>query len=1500
MPTWDAFRFKYQGEAMQRERFEDLARALFCHKYGLRHGIYQCYNHAGNETVTVSDGSDVIGFNAKFFNDSIDIKQIIHSIETVHEYYPDQTKMLIYTNQSFGNPKKGNAKTAQQKLVDDKATDCGMIVEWISDKMILDQVMQVDWIYDYFFSVESIYEQIIHKETNNTNSIFAPIRSSIDNGNVTIKIPFDTECSKIIKIIDEKQHAVIFGEGGTGKTALLKDLWERLANRYPFCIRKAQDLKRASLDEIFKDGIDSFIKTFEDCEQKIFVIDSAERLQDLYETNSIDSVICALKDAGWSLLFTVRNGYLNELNEDLQYKFQIKPELIEIDTLAVETLEQLAKENSICLPQNLAFRERLCNLFYLSQYLRFYDSIDTSAGYNKFVEQIWKERIVGRCSKNGISLKRESLFKSFIKKRVEADRFYLNPLLFEAEPLQSLLDDEILGRNEHGTYITHDIYEEWGLSRIINDKWEFKESIADFFNNMEKSLLVRKEFRGWLSDKVDNDNGVLKLVIESVRKDEIDCVWKDEIFVGILQSTCASKFLRDYREMLLEDDAKLLNRIVFLLQLACKRLDKIITTDDFDYPLYVPIGPGWEAVIHLLYEIKDQNVPVKYRNKVLKEWTHIHKNGNTTREAGLMALDVWKLTENPNAVYLDRATESEWCGIVIGSAKEIREELSELVKRVVTNRWTHHGKPYYKLSHYILSHPTDSINLYAAIPLETMLLMNAFWKQQVVKNSVYVEHVSYHRNDVFGLNTDEVEYGYGPASALQTPIYYLLCFKPIETIQYVIEFVNYSISSLQNNAKEKNELEEVHIWLNGGTEKKQVGNYALWGIYRGACHIVMPEILQSIHMALEKFLLELADDDKYTEYLKKLFDIILMQSESVSLTAVVASVVMAHRETFWMYALNLFRTPELFHWDSIRLQDEGHLKWFYNMSRYQDRMAGDERIATLDQSYRKSCLESLCVELQYFRTESMPKDVAEKVGAEINAIIDRHFEDAKQLPLDERNVREILLYRMDRRKHKPNVTKSDSSRFMIDFNPQLPEKLIKESEETYKELIQSMRFSNLFTWCSMKAEGNEKASVYKEYEENPLLAIEGAREMLPMIQKDTLFLPLDQYVPSNVAGVMVRFYSELLNDADLDFCRDIIEQKLEDALQPNYWVQMSDGVESCAHAVPKLIELFPKQTDTYTNTLVGLLHNQKDVGEYKRVCDYVIETLSEYDNIALTVSVIKKYISSFQDDIDTESAEVLLELIPNNTNNEYLLGKVKDMSVKFAQTLRKENYLSQPRDHKYYDRHFYLYNAYASFLLNRPITDIQVYLDPFIKELNENDHSALFIQSIIFTEDKLRKNDAFWKIWELLYSCVLAEGRYYDGEVLGTYLFAGNYIGKAKEWHSLNKENIWVFDRITKDCGGIPVVLYSVAKNMNYLTSRFKEKGIEWMYAITSNYPDLELRGRESNTIFYMESFLGKYVRINRHAIKRDKEKRDKFVNILTFMVERNSVQAYMLRDMIA
>ena len=72
MPSWDCFIAKYPTEKLQRKRFEDLARCLFCRRYNICYGISQCVNHMGNETETIIVDGEGIGFLAKYFGTEID------------------------------------------------------------------------------------------------------------------------------------------------------------------------------------------------------------------------------------------------------------------------------------------------------------------------------------------------------------------------------------------------------------------------------------------------------------------------------------------------------------------------------------------------------------------------------------------------------------------------------------------------------------------------------------------------------------------------------------------------------------------------------------------------------------------------------------------------------------------------------------------------------------------------------------------------------------------------------------------------------------------------------------------------------------------------------------------------------------------------------------------------------------------------------------------------------------------------------------------------------------------------------------------------------------------------------------------------------------------------------------------------------------------------------------------------------------------------------------
>ena len=120
-----------------------------------------------------------------------------------------------------------------------------------------------------------------------------------------------------------------------------------------------------------------------------------------------------------------------------------------------------------------------------------------------------------------------------------------------------------------------------------------------------------------------------------------------------------------------------------------------------------------------------------------------------------------------------------------------------------------------------------------------------------------------------------------------------------------------------------------------------------------------------------------------------------------------------------------------------------------------------------------------------------------------------------------------------------------------------------------------------------------------------------------------------------------------------------------------------------------------------------------------------------------------------------------------------------------------------------------------------------------------------------------------------------------------------------KSWHSLTIENIDFYSTVSKELGQIPAVLYSVSRVLYTIGSNFQNAGIEWLNTIVSNNHVLELFDLESNTLFYIECFMRKYILENRENIKRDNRLKQKVINILSFIIEKGSMRGYQLRESI-
>lgn len=559
-PSWDTFNYKHG--ANKQDALENLARALFCEQFGISTGIFQRINHAGNETNTITKNGDVIGFQAKYFEHTINEAQIRKSIDAAHEVNPRQTKLYLYTNMMFGNPPKGNSITEKEKKLNEYAQSRSMEIEWVVGPMILDQAAKITWIREMFFEIGPNMETLVKDEQSHSDSLLASICDRIAYGGQVIKFDRHTFVKTIFDTINKHEHLVIHGEGGAGKTAVIKDFYNRYSKKFPICVRKAQELNVAGISDIFKHtsnyDLSQFIEAYSRDEKKVFIIDSAERLQDIEDDDHIKLLLQKLTEAGWSIVFTVRSVYVEDLRSDLQYTYHLECKIISLNNISEQELNECALQNHFHLPRNVRFKDRLKNLFYLDLYLQLYDADNLDETYTSFIKRAWIEKIAGRVRKNGLDTQREKCFFEIIWERVNSGRFYLRPDGYTDEAAYALKCDEVIAVEEDkGLFITHDIYEEWGLNHILELEWVHRESIPQFFSKIGSSLLMRRAFRSWLSDKIDENRLDINNLVDFVFKPELDSFWRDEILVSMLRSEYAEAFFKEHKEILLTDNAKL-------------------------------------------------------------------------------------------------------------------------------------------------------------------------------------------------------------------------------------------------------------------------------------------------------------------------------------------------------------------------------------------------------------------------------------------------------------------------------------------------------------------------------------------------------------------------------------------------------------------------------------------------------------------------------------------------------------------------------------------------------------------------------------------------------------------------------------------------------------------------------------------------------------------------------------------------------------------------------
>jgi hypothetical protein len=1388
--NWKIFGLKFDNR--ETWAFEQMSYLLFCAEFNSRIGLFRYKNQTGIETEPIEKDGKYYGFQSKYYTTSVvsNKEDIIDSIKKAKSKNKQLDELFFYINQELSESTTKSKKKSQYHLDIEKAAKAeGINIQWRVPSHFELQLSLPDnkYINDIFFSLEPNQGDLLDEISKHNENILQAIQTEISFGDKQIKIDRSSVVEAIANTSQSKKNIIISGEGGCGKTAIFKEYYNSYFNKIPICVFKANELNVNHINDIFhfdhKFTFVQFLNTYKDEPLKIFVIDSAEKLAEISNNDILTTLIQKLKENAWNIIFTTRYAYLNDLTFHIKENYQLPFEVNNVSLIGADELKSIADEFKFSLPDNQKFVERLRNLFYLREYVQQYSNIDKQGNYNGFIDLLWKKKIQNTVQKDNLHLERERCIISIAKQRCETGRFYINANSLPQTALFQLKQDEILGYDDthNGYFITHDIYEEWTLDKIVSRSFSNNSNIKDFFDDLGNSLPIRRAFRLWLSDHLSENSKEIENFIQSAFTNvDVTQFWKDEILVSVLLSDYSETFFNFFEKEIIANDFKILKRILFLLRIACTDISEIQNIE-----IIKPKGKGWEEVITLIYKHKadflDNNLKIVL--PVLTDWCEFNKVGKTTWYSGLLVLSIVQKTENEENFFIQDGAEENILKVIFNAANELKEELKEIFEKVIANKWSNNRDPYQGLCSKILEKPYLAIELIKTLPLHVIQLCDLFWQKQPKKHDRY----GYDRDSMesrYGL-TEKHKFNYFPSSAYQTPIYWLLQIEFYKTLDFIIDFTNRAVESYSKSDYGKEDVVKVTLHINK-TEVTQYLSGAIWSMYRGNGSPVVPYLLQSLHMALEKILLEFSQI-LTSEIIQNILLRILTQSKSASLTSVVCSVVLANSDKFYDVALVLFKTIELFHADSIRCSNEFQV---LNPTLPQKEYCAKERAEAKETKHRNSNLESLFLIYQYQGIRGFDEAQNTVFIEKLYKIIDQHKSNVSTI-----KSYGILLARMDRRNLIPKVSKHDDNHLRIEFSPkELSDELKKESEIALNEYQDVFKYSSLRVWSDflIGARNQTKTTNQEEYDNNPLLALSETKQLVEELESGKNKVIMNYSIPAFSCSKLLIDYKDKLSEGDKAFCKEIIHSFLSNLFADNYDYQISDGVEAAVHSIPVLVNEYPDEIENYVSIIVLTLLDETPLGSYKRICDYVIESIRKSklweQNSEVAQSILFGYIKlkpiyknivaekrkeigwgriskksileeinkrnpdfSFKNisfdindivALDIHTLEIVLQLIPSNTKDKTHLDIYSKSLPFLASQLLKDRRSYKENsgdDSNIHSLRLNIFKRFAYFILEREKSEIDIYLKPFVDSFSSTEETASFIVELVSAEDKINK-----------------------------------------------------------------------------------------------------------------------------------------------------------------
>lgn len=258
-PNWDIFKAKFSENPQ--ENFEWFCYLLFSKEYNQPYGTHRYKNQSGIETDPIEVGDEVIGWQSKFYEDTLSNhkEDLLGTLIKTKRDNPNITKIILYTNSEWGQgqgTKEPKAKIETEK----KAKELNIELVWMvqSNFEVYCQEERNINISRYFFELDSKWElsnygfidtlKSKYQNEFKTISLLLDKPKPIDDIFINLAIIKEKkeeknkenfinreaflssyeeihkpkEPIKIKDLIDTSKKSLIYGKAGIGKTTLCK------------------------------------------------------------------------------------------------------------------------------------------------------------------------------------------------------------------------------------------------------------------------------------------------------------------------------------------------------------------------------------------------------------------------------------------------------------------------------------------------------------------------------------------------------------------------------------------------------------------------------------------------------------------------------------------------------------------------------------------------------------------------------------------------------------------------------------------------------------------------------------------------------------------------------------------------------------------------------------------------------------------------------------------------------------------------------------------------------------------------------------------------------------------------------------------------------------------------------------------------------------------------------------------------------------------------------